>query len=116
MTKRADCGGRCPLNEPAAKTARELAEAYDKLLAGALALEKARTAPKFMRQRAWQRAERAGRALDALFAGWEQGGCPALCLDCAWQETERGLAIIGALTPCSQWFVPELTGGGPRKK
>lgn len=96
------------MSELAAEQAKKLAETYTKLLDAAQKLEKAETAPEFLRLRAWQRAEQAGSALDALFSGWEEQGCPPLCFDCAWQQTERNLLIINTLTPCNQWFVPEL--------
>ncbi len=96
------------MSELAAEQTKKLAETYTKLLDAAQKLEKAETAPEFLQTRAWQRAERAGRALDAILCGWEEQTCPALCFDCAWQQTERNLLIINTMTPCNQWFVPEL--------
>lgn len=103
-----ECGRRCPMSELAAEQTKKLAETYAKLLDAAQKLENAETAPEFLQVRAWQRAEQAGRALDEILSGWEKQTCPALCFDCAWRQTERGLAIINTLTPCNQWFVPEL--------
>ncbi len=96
------------MSELAAEQTKKLAETYAKLLDTAQKLENAETAPEFLQVRAWQRAERVGRALDEILSGWEEQTCPPLCFDCQWQQTERNLLIINTLTPCNQWFVPEL--------
>lgn len=104
------------MSELAADQTKKLAETYAKLLDAAQKLEKAETAPEFLQARAWQRAERVGRALDATLSGWEEQNCPPLCFDCQWQQTERTLLILNTFTPCNQWFVPELFNRGRQDK
>lgn len=98
----------CPLSPHAADTVKKLAESIDDLTSAAAKMAANDTCPDFLQQRAWQRAERVGHALDALLNSWEAAHCPALCVDCQWQHIERALAIINTLTPCNQWFSPEL--------
>lgn len=98
----------CPLSPLAAESLKKLAESYDDMTSAAARMAAAKNCPDFLQQRAWQRAERVGRVLDDFLDSWEEQACPALCFDCGWQQCERGLAIIEALTPCSQWFTPEL--------
>lgn len=98
----------CPLSPQAADTVKKLAESIDDLTSAAAKMAANDTCPEFLQMKAWQRAERVGHALDNLLDSWEDGHCPALSIDCEWQHIERALAIINTLTPCNQWFSPEL--------
>lgn len=91
------------MSEMAVENAKKLAETYEILIDAALKLEKTENVSEFLQKMAWQRVERAARALDNLLISWEEQCCTCLLLDCRWQQTKRGLEIISALTPCDQW-------------
>lgn len=94
---------KCPMSEMAVENAKKLAETYDILIDAALKMEKTENVSEFLQKMAWQRVERAARALDNLLIGWEEQCCDCLRFDCRWQHTRRNLEIISALTPCDQW-------------
>lgn len=94
---------KCPMSEMAVENAKKLAETYEILIDAALKMEKTENVSEFLQKMAWQRVERAARALDNLFIGWEEQCCACLCFDCRWQQTRRNLEIISALTPCDKW-------------
>lgn len=98
----------CPTSPLAADTIKKLAESIDDLTSAAAKMSVTEGCPEFVAARTWLRAERVGQTLDRLIDHWEQQDCPALCLDCQWHNIERGLAIINTLTPCNQWFAPEI--------
>lgn len=102
------CHHPCPISQMGAESIKKLAESFDDLSSAAAKMSATEDCPDFLAQRAWQRAERVGQVLDNLINNWENACCPALQFDCAWQQCERGLAIINTLTPCNQWFAPEL--------
>lgn len=102
------CRRPCPISQMAAESIKKLSESYDDLSSAAAKMSATEECPEFLAQRAWQRTERVGQVLDNLLNHWEDGCCPGLCFDCEWLHTERGLAIINTLTPCNQWFAPEI--------
>lgn len=102
------CLPPCPISQMAAESIKKLSESYDDLSSAAAKMSATEECPEFLAQKAWQRTERVGQVLDNLLNHWERGCCVGLCFDCEWLHTERGLAIINTLTPCNQWFAPEL--------
>lgn len=99
---------KCPMSEMALHSLKSLSESYDILINSAQKLEQTETATKAQKRCAWRRAERVGRAIDNLLAGWEQDYCPALFFSCAWEQTQRNLNVINSLTPFNQWDCPQL--------
>lgn len=99
---------KCPMSEMALHSLKSLSESYDILINSAQKLEQTETATKAQKRCAWRRAERVGRAIDNLLAGWEQDYCPALFFSCAWEQIQRNLNVINSLTPFNQWDCPQL--------
>lgn len=100
---------RCPISEAGADNLRTLAESFAKMTEAAARMEASESCPEFLSVRAWQRAESIGRVMDNLIEAWEKQGCAGLCFDCEWEKLRQSLAIIDALTPCNQWFMPGLS-------
>ncbi|MBQ3180009.1 MAG: hypothetical protein IJB55_01465 [Firmicutes bacterium] len=103
---------KCPMSEFAVQNLRNLADAYDTLTRTAITLADRDEVSDRQKQRAFRRAERTGRVIDSLLLNWELQNCSAVCHSCSWEQCERELAIISALTPCSQFFTPLFQSNG----
>jgi hypothetical protein len=97
------------MSEIATESLQKIADSYQTLVETAAELERSEKAPEYQKHMAFLRAERVGRVLDNLLACWEENACPPVFFSCSWQQCERNLQIINALTPCDQWSNPNFT-------
>lgn len=97
---------KCLMSEMAVDQLKNLAESYDKLTRTAIDLAAQDMVTEQQKKRAFRRAERTGRVIDNLLANWELGECASVFHCCAWEQCQRDLAIINALTPCNQFDWP----------
>jgi hypothetical protein len=100
---------KCPMSEMATESLQKISDSYQTLVQTAAELERSEQAPEYQKHMAFLRAERVGRVLDNLLACWEENACPPVFFSCSWQQCERNLQIINALTPCDQWSTPNFT-------
>jgi hypothetical protein len=97
------------MSEMATESLQKISDSYQTLVQTAAELERSEQAPEYQKHMAYLRAERVGRVLDNLLACWEENACPPVFFSCSWQQCERNLQIINALTPCDQWSAPNFT-------
>ncbi len=100
---------KCPMSEMAVNSLRQLSESYNTLVQTAVTLSAQDTVSERQKKRAFRRAERTGQVIDNLLANWELGTCPVVFHCCSWEQCQRELAIISALTPCNQFYSPLVT-------
>lgn len=97
---------KCPMSEMAVHSLKQLSESYNTLVQTAVTLSAQDVVSERQKKRAFRRAERTGQVIDNLLANWELGTCPAVFHCCSWEQCQRELEIISALTPCNQFCSP----------